>query len=120
MKQTLRQLGLYAGLINLVLIGPQPTRSQSLPLASQSRPSVPTNSTSPAVRKLKTVLSELKNRYQVEILFEDKVIEGYVVPTNSLLTTGTFETLLERILEPFNLRYKRVKVGTYLIMARKD
>jgi TonB-linked SusC/RagA family outer membrane protein len=66
------------------------------------------------------VLSELKNRYQVEILFEDKVIEGYVVPTNSLLTTGTFETLLERILEPFNLRYKRVKVGTYLIMARKD
>ena len=68
---------------------------------------------------MKTVLNELKSRYQVEILFEDKVIEGYTLPANTLLTNGTFESLLERTLQPFNLRYKRVKEGTYLIMARK-
>lgn len=89
-------------------------------MVNQMGQSEPTNTSHPvAVHTLKAVLNELKSRYQVEILFEDKVIEGYTLPANTLLTNGTFESLLERTLQPFNLRYKRVKEGTYLIMARK-
>ena len=119
MKQTLRHFGLCAGLAGTLLICPQPVWSQSLAMASQIRQSEPTDRPPVTVRKLKTVLNELKSRYQVEILFEDKVIEGYTLPANTSLTGGTFESSLERALQPFNLRYKRVKEGTYLIMARK-
>lgn len=119
MKQTLRHCGLCAGLVGTLLISPQLVWSQTLAMASQVRQSLPTDRPPVAVRKLKTVLNELKSRYQVEILFEDKVIEGYTLPATTLLTSGTFESALERALQPFNLRYKRVKEGTYLIMARK-
>ncbi|MVM39642.1 hypothetical protein GO730_21895 [Spirosoma sp. HMF3257] len=68
---------------------------------------------------MKEVLDALKARYRVEILFEDKVIEGYSLPANSLSISGDFESLLERTLLPFNLRYKRVRERTYLIMGRK-
>ncbi|MGM9511731.1 SusC/RagA family TonB-linked outer membrane protein [Larkinella sp. GY13] len=119
MKQTLRQLGLYAWLAGLWLICRQPAQSQSLAMTSQIRPGVQNDSPPVAVRQLKAVLNELKSRYQVEILFEDKVIEGYTLPAKTALTNGTFESLLQRALEPFDLRYKRVKAGTYLILARK-
>jgi len=94
-----------------------PARSQTLAMARQ----LPRTEAAPApaIRTLKDALSELKSRYRVDILFEDKTIDGYTVPVTLLNGSSGIEPTLNRLLQPFNLRYKRVKDGTYLILARK-
>lgn len=119
MKQRLRRVGAGTLLACTLLGCPSPVLSQTLSMTHQDRQNGPNGANPGVTRSLKEVLGALKARYRVEILFEDKVIEGYSLPANSLPVSGDFESLLERAIQPFNLRYKRVKEGTYLIMARK-
>ncbi|GAA4462227.1 TonB-dependent receptor [Nibrella saemangeumensis] len=117
MKRQLRQLGLRTLLLGALVAGKQPVWSQTLAMARQAPKADP--SAVPAVRKLKDVLNELKSRHRVDILFEDKTIEGFTVPTNILAGSNQVETSLDRLLQPFGLRYKRIKDGSYIILNKR-
>ena len=68
---------------------------------------------------LKDALRNLKSHYKIDILFEDKVIEGFNVSVNSLNYEVKFEKSLGNILRPLGLRYKKIKDGSYLVMSEK-
>ncbi|RYF72535.1 MAG: SusC/RagA family TonB-linked outer membrane protein, partial [Cytophagaceae bacterium] len=69
--------------------------------------------------RLVDVLNDLKTRYQTDILFEDKTVANLTVPADLLSGSKTLENSLSRLLKPFNLRYKQVKAGTWVILSRK-
>ncbi|WP_461105022.1 SusC/RagA family TonB-linked outer membrane protein [Spirosoma koreense] len=71
----------------------------------------------PTYLPLKDVLGQLKDAYQVDLLFEDKAIEGLMTPV--LDFNQPIESELQRLLQPLGLRYKKVKKNTYLIQASK-
>jgi TonB-linked SusC/RagA family outer membrane protein len=76
-------------------------------------------STTPATQKLRGVLNDLKNRYQVDILFEGGLVEGIMVATHLIDPNARLEENLTRILRPSGLRYKKVKNGAYVIYEQK-
>ena len=70
----------------------------------------------PVVRKqLKTVLQELKDRYQVDILYFDKVVENKEVLSTQVDVKQSLDKNLDALLRPLGLQYKKTKAGTYLI-----
>lgn len=76
--------------------------------------------TTPAVRQLKDVLTELKSRFAVNILFEDKNVAGLTVPSNVLANVSSLDDALTKVLKASStLHYKRTKDGTYLILNKK-
>ncbi|GAB3943167.1 TonB-dependent receptor [Spirosoma harenae] len=66
---------------------------------------------------LKEALVQLKKTYQVDLLFEDKAIEGYMTPAVDF--TKPVEVELRQLLQPFGLKYKKVKKNAYLIQTGK-
>lgn len=66
---------------------------------------------------LRTVLTNFKNKYRVNILFENRVVEKLSVPATSLPATETVENALESVLTPFGLTYKKVKERSYIILT---
>ncbi|MBK8512409.1 MAG: TonB-dependent receptor [Saprospiraceae bacterium] len=68
---------------------------------------------------LKDVLNELKDIYKVDIMYERTVIEGLTVSDNAAINAQKLEKNLEKILNPFGLRYKKVNRSSYLILAEK-
>ncbi|MGB3529909.1 MAG: hypothetical protein WBB35_11160, partial [Saprospiraceae bacterium] len=68
---------------------------------------------------LKDVLNELKDIYKVDIMYERTVIEGLTVSHNAAINAQKLEKNLEKILNPFGLRYKKVNRSSYLILAEK-
>ena len=68
---------------------------------------------------LKDALRNLKSHYKIDILFEDKVIQGFNVSSNAIHYEQKFEKSLGSILRPLGLRYKKIKDDSYLILAEK-
>ncbi|GAB4025888.1 SusC/RagA family TonB-linked outer membrane protein [Spirosoma gilvum] len=66
---------------------------------------------------LKDVLVQLKKTYQVDLLFEDKAVEGYMAPVPDF--SRSVEAELKQLLQPLGLRYKKVKKDAYLIQTGK-
>lgn len=80
-----------------------------------------TKSGTPTVRHLKDVLTELKSRYAVNILFEDKNVTGLTVPANLVANVNSLDDALTKVLKASStLHYKRTKDGTYLILNKKS
>lgn len=105
-------------LLGILLYWPQPVRSQTLAIAhQQNRPVLG----SPVVltRRLTDVLVELKTRFSVDILFEDRTLANLTVPADAVVGSTTLENALSRLLRPFHLRYKPVKLGTWVILNPK-
>lgn len=73
----------------------------------------------PENRQLKETLRELKNHYKVDILFFDRIVEGYVVSSDAIRWDDRLETNLETVLKPFGLSYKKSKNGGYVITAKE-
>lgn len=118
MKKTLR-FSLLAGMLigAFSLIG-QTTFAQVY--ASVSRlPQKNGETAQPTRQKLRGVLNELKTRYRVDILFEGGLVENISVATELLDFKASLEENLDRILRTANLNYKKVKAGTYVIVADK-
>jgi CarboxypepD_reg-like domain/TonB-dependent Receptor Plug Domain len=65
---------------------------------------------------LKEGLSNLKSHYNIDILFEDNIVKGLTIPANSINFNSKIEQNLETILKPLSLNFKKVKVGSYLIV----
>ena len=70
-------------------------------------------------RQLKDVLNELKQRYNVDILFELRTVDGFSVAAEDLVPKAALEKNLDNLLTPLGLRYKKISSGSYLIMADK-
>ena len=109
-------VGLLTGAL---LVEPQLANSQAMAMvSSQQRP---TYSAAPATTtRLSDALNGLKAKYKADILFEDRTVANLTVPTDVLAGTTSLENALSRLLKPFNLRYKQVKAGTWVVLAKKS
>jgi TonB-linked SusC/RagA family outer membrane protein len=105
-------------LLSLSVLG----QSSGVPTLASARQTVPTARTSgpagPEMRPLRTVLQELKKRYQVDILFEGGLVDRITVPANVIDYNDNLEHNLDRLLQISRLRYKKAKNGGYVIMAK--
>ncbi|GAB3956166.1 TonB-dependent receptor [Spirosoma harenae] len=105
-------------LAGALLSGPQPANSQTIAMARQQIRTTPSSAI--ATRRLVDVLNDLKTRYRTDILFEDRTIVNLTVPADVLSESMSLENALSRLLRPFNLRYKQVKPGTWVVLNRKS
>ncbi|GAB3262425.1 TonB-dependent receptor [Larkinella harenae] len=99
------------------LLGGLPAPAQWLAArAQQPAPAAAATGT----RSLKAALTELKTRYRVDILFEDRTIEGLSVGQTVPGNASDVGRQLESLLKPLGLRYKRVNATTYLVLGPKN
>ena len=105
-------------LVGALLGDPQPAHSQIFAMARQQHRST-VSEPAGTTQRVADVLNNLKVRYQADILFEDRTVANLTVPADVLAGSTTLENSLSRLLKPFNLRYKLVKQGTWVVLARK-
>ncbi len=91
-------------------------------LMAQNRP--PKSSTAPTTIPgsriaLRDALMQVKKQYKVDILFEEKLLEGLFVSPAQVQAGQTIENKLSNIL-PAGLRYKKVSKQTYLILTAAE
>ena len=80
----------------------------------------PKSSTSAnAYKSLKDVLTQMKEHYQVDILYFDRVISGYTISDNVVKLNVSIEQNLKAVLKPIGLDYKKTKNGGYIILAKE-
>jgi TonB-linked SusC/RagA family outer membrane protein len=101
-----------AGLLSLILLGPLPLPAQML-AQSTSPPVTPRPS---QTYRLTTLIGQLKNRFRVNILFEEKALRNLSVPSSAAQPKATLEASLTALLEPLGLRYRKVK-NNYVILS---
>lgn len=70
-------------------------------------------------KKLSEVIWELKKLYTVDVLFEDKIINGLFVPLDIINYKESLDANFKRILEPLSLTYKKLKEAKYIIYKVK-
>ena len=75
--------------------------------------------TSPTMVKLSDVLRSFKSKFDTDILFEDKTVDGLTVSVEMLNPKESVEYNLNNLLTGFSLSYKKVKDKTYLIVNTK-
>ncbi|WP_428667341.1 SusC/RagA family TonB-linked outer membrane protein [Runella sp.] len=107
---TLLLLGVLPG-------GVQPSFAQLLASAQTTQSKDSPNK--PSQKKLKDVLHELKEQYQVDILFFDRNVEGFTVMSNVVKPNVKLEQNLDAVLKPLGLRYKKSKNGGYVITDKR-
>ena len=104
--------------MGLLCISATQVRAQVL---ASTRQNEPKEQDRPAAQTgLKEVLLDVKSFYQVNLLFEEKILNGLQVNVNSFDKTATLEQNLTDLLSQFSLRFKKVKKGTYLIISPKQ
>jgi len=69
--------------------------------------------------RLSEALRLIKDHYKVDILFEDRTVEGLLVPSGLINFGRTAEENISALIGPFALNYKKVKARSYLIMPDK-
>ncbi len=70
-------------------------------------------------KKLKDVLTELKDHYKVDILFFDRYVEEYNVSAEAVRWDNSVEKNLEAVLLSTNLEFKKTKKGGFVISPKK-
>ncbi|RAJ97471.1 TonB-linked SusC/RagA family outer membrane protein [Larkinella arboricola] len=74
----------------------------------------------PRILSLREALMELKKQHRIDLLFEEKLLEGISIPADQLNTKGSLERSLLRLLQPVGLRYKKVGRDAYVIFPAKS
>lgn len=88
-------------------------------LMAQNRPKLATKTATskPGTKmSLREALILVKKQYKVDILFEEKLLEGLYVPSNQIDSQESLETNLNGILGQAGLRFKKVGQQAYLIL----
>jgi len=94
-------------------------------ISAQTNANLQTNSiikggdTSPTMVKLVDVLKSFKTKFDTDVLFEDKSIEGLVVSSDIINPKESVEVNLNNLLSSFSLSFKKVKDKTYVIVSKK-
>jgi TonB-linked SusC/RagA family outer membrane protein len=66
--------------------------------------------------RLVDVIQQLKERYHVNILFEESFLKSLSVPAEAARPQATLEASLQTLLQPFGLQYRKVK-NNYVILS---
>ncbi|ODS79150.1 MAG: hypothetical protein ABS46_16140, partial [Cytophagaceae bacterium SCN 52-12] len=116
MKYNLRNAGRSRNwlkyVISLVMLVQVPGSAQLL--ARSKKISAQAVQLSPTL-SLTDALARLKDRYKVNILFEEKNLRDRYVPAGALQPHATLETSLTALLQPLGLHYKKKK-NNYIIL----
>ena len=102
----------------LLLLGCPPGQAQFLAIAKSS-PSRSVQGTSAQLLQLRDVLSQLKVRYKVDILFEDRLVIDHLVAPTAVDPGASLESNLTNVLKPQGLHYTKVKAGVYVVLANE-
>lgn len=110
------KIHLYPVLLLTFLLGAiQPGCAQML---AQTNPrQLPARQTN---RTLKETLRVLKDHYRVDILFFDRIVDGYLVPVDAVNWENPLENNLAFVLKPFGLGYRKAKNGGYIITGKES
>ncbi|CAG5018027.1 TonB-dependent receptor P26 [Dyadobacter sp. CECT 9275] len=117
MKQPLRLSLLSVSVAAVLLAAPCPSV-----LASVSHLPVGTNPSAqyePSKITLREALVKYKKHYDLDILYEEKLLEGITVAPTALLFGNNAEKSLSQILKPFGLKAKKVNQVTFVILSEK-
>ncbi|WP_461150369.1 SusC/RagA family TonB-linked outer membrane protein [Spirosoma pulveris] len=68
---------------------------------------------------LREAIMQVKKQYNVDILFEEKLLEGITVGTSQLQSGQSIEKNLTGLLQPAGLRFKKVGKLTYVILTTR-
>jgi TonB-dependent starch-binding outer membrane protein SusC len=119
MKKQLLKLTVVGGMIATMCYLPAPLPAQALAYAQTKPRAERAESVSSQIRLRDAILS-LKNQFNVDILFEEKIVMGISVSQESLNMGKNLEKSLEAILAPNGLTFKKVRKNTYLIIGKKS
>ena len=75
-----------------------------------------TPSWQPETYRLTDIILQLKDKYHVNIIFEDRVLRNLSVTSEAARPQVTLEASLKALLSPFGLRYRKMK-NNYLILS---
>ncbi len=78
-----------------------------------------TESTQTIRVKLRDALLDLQNRYQVNIVFDEKLVEGITLDAQSVNRTQSLPQKLHTLLKKSGLKYEQTRKDTYLILSDK-
>ncbi|RYC67957.1 MULTISPECIES: SusC/RagA family TonB-linked outer membrane protein [Spirosoma] len=104
------------GLVGMLLFSGYPGLAQFMATA-RSLPRATYQLAPPQTIQLRDVLNQLKVRYQVDILFEDRLVSDQRILPGVIDPGASLERNLTNVLRPQGLRYKKVKTGVYLVLA---
>lgn len=68
---------------------------------------------------MREALTQLGRQYRVDILFEEKILDGILVPAGQLKTDIRIDRALNKLLESSGLRYQQIRHGAYIILPVK-
>jgi TonB-linked SusC/RagA family outer membrane protein len=98
----------------MLAVGIGPTLGKPISFAGDHQsPGTPAS----APRKLKDVLLEVKQVFKVDLLFDEDLVAGLVSSVN-VQKTNRVETVLDQVLLPIDLQYKKVKAKAYIILPK--
>ncbi|GAB3699860.1 TonB-dependent receptor [Spirosoma flavus] len=109
-RRCIRVTGLFVwGLLTLTQL---PLKAQVLARNSQR-----TVAGQPDTYRLTDAIQQLKDRYRVNIIFEDRALKNLLVPAETIRSQATLEASLQALLHPFGLQYRKVK-NNYVILTK--
>ena len=94
----------------------------SAQLLAYNQQSSPRMDSKPQAAKisLRDALMQFKKQHGIDILFEEKLLEGINISTNQLNADQNAERSLTQTLRPLGLKLKKVSKATYVILSAKD
>jgi TonB-dependent starch-binding outer membrane protein SusC len=115
MKRMLQKIPKLMALLWVLSMFPFPVYPQTFARHKELKRSVQKESSSV---KLRDLVLELKNQYKVNILFEDKLLNDFVVNDSVMDLNKDIEQNLDALLNQVNLQFQKVKKNSYLILPR--
>ncbi len=118
MLRSVRIPVLMASVVVWLLTAPR-LSAQLLAYNQQSSPRI--DSKPPAAKiSLRDALMQFKKQHRIDILFEEKLLEGINISANQLSDDQNAERSLTQVLRPLGLKLKKVSKATFVILSAKD
>lgn len=116
MKKPLQHLLLAVG---LAVLCPYPMHSHAQTVASIAAQPGQGGQQPGATVLLREALMQLKEKYNVDVMFEEKLLKEVYVGANLIQPGKKIEENLKNLLRMTGLRFKRIDAETYLILGPK-
>ncbi len=104
-------------IVGSLLAGSHPGLAQFVATAKAFTRTAAHQEARPQSIPLREVLNQFKVRYQVDILFEDRLISDHLIDGNLIDPSASLEKNLTKLLKPQGLRFTKVKNGVYVVLA---
>jgi TonB-dependent starch-binding outer membrane protein SusC len=98
----------------LLLAGLSPSMAQTLAASSPETVFYTDNMSQAKQKKLTDALRELESRFKVSFLYEGNLLENKMVSYDPA-ETRKLDMVLQELLDPFNLKFKKMANGIYII-----